>query len=138
MVDYLPDYTPQKYGIVIHKAFAGAVLLERLPGIGAGDVETTFGGHYYGAENSVRTDVVLRNEAGDIIAIYDVKTGKAGITPSRAAELRAKTGTGFGVPVIELNIRRGVIRKNRRLEINPMVIAARAFAFRGRQRWRWS
>lgn len=137
-IDYLPDYTPQKYGIVVHTAFAGAVLLGRLPGIGAGDVETTFGGDYYGAENSVRTDVVLRNEVGDIVAIYDVKTGNAGITPSRAAELRAKTGTGFNVPIIELNIRRGVIRKNSRLEMNFKVTAARAFAFRRIPQWQWN
>jgi len=137
-VDYLPDYTPQKYGIVVHTAFAGTVLLGRLPGIGAGDVETTFGGDYYGAENSVRTDVVLRNEAGDIIAIYDVKTGKAGITPARAAELRTKTGTGFDVPIIELNIRRGVIRKNSRLKMNLMAVAARAFAFRRSPQWQWN
>lgn len=34
-------------------------------------------------KNSIRTDVILKNDAGDIIAIYDVKTGDATIKESR-------------------------------------------------------
>jgi len=64
------------------------------------------------AEGSIRTDVVLRDEIGDIIAIYDVKTGSAGIEPRRAADLRGKTGTDASVPIIELQAVRGVSRKS--------------------------
>jgi hypothetical protein len=85
--------------------------LAGLPGIGLRDVETTFGGDRYGSEGSIRTDVVLRNDVGDIIAFYDVKTGDSGISPRRAAELRSKTGVGPRVPIIEINLRRGVMRK---------------------------
>jgi hypothetical protein len=73
-----------------------------LPGIEYDDVETTFGGAYYGAEGSVRTDVVLRDDAGNIIAIYDVKTGSADMSPARAAELRIKAGVDNTAPILIL------------------------------------
>jgi hypothetical protein len=74
-----------------------------------------------GSKESIRTDVVLRDEPGDIIAIYDVKTGTAGIDPSRAAELRAKTKVGSSVPIIELNVRRGVMLKHVHTEASAQV-----------------
>jgi hypothetical protein len=95
--------------MAVHRAFALAVRAQGLEGIGYFDVETTFSlsaGARYGSEDSIRTDVVLKNEAGEIIAIYDVKTGRRGISEERAAELRAKTRTGPEVPIIELNTRR--------------------------------
>jgi hypothetical protein len=61
----------------------------------------------YGQDGSIRTDVVLRNARGIIIAIYDLKTGNAIIAPSRARELRAQTGAGPDVRVIELHAVRG-------------------------------
>jgi hypothetical protein len=73
-----------------------------LPGIGPEDVETTFPEGPYGSPDSIRTDVVFRDSDGNVIAIYDVKTGKSGLTPARANELRAKTGAGPNTPVIEL------------------------------------
>jgi hypothetical protein len=85
------------------------------PGIGFFDVETTFSlevDAYYGAKGSIRTDVVVRNDAGEIIAIYDVKTGATGLSDSRVRELRAKTRTGPTVPIIELNLVRGVLLKD--------------------------
>ena len=111
VVEHGPNLTPQAYGSIVHTAFAAAVRIQALPGIGFSDVETTFGGDYYGSKGSIRTDVVLRNDIGDVIAIYDVKTGESGIDPARAAQLRAKTGGGLSVPVIELSIRRGVTGK---------------------------
>ena len=61
----------------------------------------------YGQDGSIRTDVVLRNARGIIIAIYDLKTGNAIIAPPRARELRAMTRVGPDVPVIELHAVRG-------------------------------
>jgi hypothetical protein len=113
-------------------------MLGRLQGIGPDDIETTFGGAYYGAENSIRTDVVLRNEAGDIVAIYDVKTGGAGITSARAADLRAKTGTSSEVPIIELSIRRGVTHKSAYLQKDSTIFVRRAFGFQRRSGWQWN
>jgi hypothetical protein len=109
VVAILPQGSGPLYGTAVHTAFANAVRAQRLAGIGYFDVETTFSlrdGARYGSEGSIRTDIVLRNEAGQIIAIYDVKTGRRGISEARAAELRAKTGTGPEVPIIELNVRR--------------------------------
>jgi len=109
VVTVLPDGSGPVYGTAVHRLFALAVRAQGLEGIGYFDVETTFSlrdGVRYGAEDSIRTDVVLRNEAGEIIAIYDVKTGRRGISEERAAELRAKTQTGPEVPIIELNTRR--------------------------------
>ncbi|MFL9824697.1 hypothetical protein [Rhodoplanes sp. SY1] len=77
-------------------------------------METTFGaepGASYGSKGSIRTDILLRNEAGDIIAIYDLKTGEKGLTPGRVRELRQKTGVGPNIPIIELHAIRGVTPK---------------------------
>jgi hypothetical protein len=110
VVGPLGTLTPRAYGTIVHVAFANAVRLQRLPGISFSDVETLFGGSRYG-KGGVRTDVVLRNDVGDVIAIYDVKTGDSGIEPARAAQLRAKVGVGSKVPIIEINLMHGVQRK---------------------------
>lgn len=102
VVDGVPGLTPQEYGRLVHERFADNVRVLGLPGIGYDDVETTFGGAYYGAKGSVRTDVVLRDDAGQVIAIYDIKTGKADVSPARAAELRIKVGVDNSVPVFSL------------------------------------
>jgi len=110
-VEYLPTLTPRLYGTLVHLAFANMVRFQRLPGIGFWDVETTFSlepGAHYGSKDSIRTDVVLRNEVGDIIAIYDVKTGNQGLRPGRVNELRANAQVSPSVPVIELHVLHGV------------------------------
>jgi hypothetical protein len=97
--------TPQQYGTFIHLEFADAVRSERIPGIGYGDVETTFPEEDgYGAPGTIRTDVVLRNVDGTVRAIYDVKTGDSGLAPARVSRLREKTGAGPDVPVVELRL----------------------------------
>ena len=59
-------------------------------------------------DGSIRTDVVLRNEQGHIIAIYDVKTGNATMAPAKEAKIRAYTCVGREVPLIILHAVRGV------------------------------
>jgi hypothetical protein len=112
-VEYVPAMTPGQYGVAVHMAFGLAVRVGNYPGIGFWDVETTFGfgGTKYGSKDSIRTDVVLRNPSGDILAIYDVKTLGAKLSPSRIRELREKTGSGPSVPIFELQVTRGVRRK---------------------------
>ena len=108
-----PDITPQQYGTAVHTQFARTVRAMNLPGIGTTGVEQSFdkdGAAKYGTDGSIRTDVVLRNESR-IIAIYDLKTGNAVIRPPRAAEIRAMTGAGPDVPVIELHSVRGPARR---------------------------
>jgi hypothetical protein len=109
-VEYTSDLSPQQYGMKIHTAFAADVKAQGLPGIAPSDVETTFGGSHYGEKGSVRTDVVLRNDVREVIAIYDVKTGEKGIEPARAAELRLKVGVGNEVPIIQMSFK-GLARK---------------------------
>lgn len=108
-INYAPDLGPAIYGTAVHTAFGVSLRLQRIPGL---EVEPTFGGAYYGAKGSVRPDAVLRDDGGDVIAIYDVKTGKRGIDPVRAARLRLAIGVGNDVPVIELSVPYGVSRKS--------------------------
>ena len=106
--------SPSQWGIFVHAAFAAQVILAGLPGIGPRDVEMTFSRiprARYGSKDSVRTDVVLRNAVGDIIAIYDVKTGEADLSERRVNELLAKTRAAPGTPVIQLHLTHGPSRK---------------------------
>jgi len=116
-LEYLPSMSPQVYGILVHAAFGLEVRLKGLQGVG--DIERTFSledaDPYYGLAGSIRTDVTLRNIQGDIVAIYDVKTGNARMSQRRADELREKTGAVSGTPVFELNVTRGVSRKSHNL-----------------------
>jgi hypothetical protein len=122
-VGVLPGGGAARYGTLVHALFATAVRLGRFRGIGVFDVETTFPDVQYGAAGSIRTDVILRNDVGDIIAIYDVKTGGAKLEPRRIRELRAKTGAGPNVPIIEMHIVRGVTLKKARGYVEVSVIA---------------
>ena len=73
--------TPNQYGTKVHTQFADAVRAEGLPRV---EVEQTFGldpDDVYGAKDSIRNDVLLRDDADDIIAIWDVKTGNARLEP---------------------------------------------------------
>lgn len=112
-----PDMSPQLYGMLVHAEFGVAVKAQGLPGVG--DIERTFSlddaDPSYGLASSVRTDVVLRNIQGDIIAIYDVKTGERPMSRARANELREKTRAAPNTPIFELNVERGVSRKFLRL-----------------------
>ena len=113
MVEYLPTMSPAMYGTAVHMAFATAVRLQGLPGVG--DIERSFSldtvDPYYGLAGTIRTDATLRSIQGDIIAIYDVKTGTQTISRAPADELRAKTRAASNTPVFELNIVRGISRK---------------------------
>ncbi|MCR6736570.1 MAG: hypothetical protein NVV83_21890 [Afipia sp.] len=113
-LEYLPSVNPSAYGMLVHSLFGAAVRLRGLPGVG--DIERTFSPDdtepYYGMPGSVRTDLTLRNIQGDIIAIYDVKTGGASLLPSRADQLRLKTNASPNTPVFELNVTRGISRKS--------------------------
>jgi hypothetical protein len=97
-LEYLPEMAPQKYGIAVHVAFGVAVRVANLPGVG--EIERSFSledsDPRYGLAGTVRTDVTLRNIQGDIIAIYDVKTGDRQMLRPRADELREKTGAAPG------------------------------------------
>jgi hypothetical protein len=112
-LNYLPAMSPSTYGTLVHGIFGAAVSLQDLPGVG--DIERSFSldalDPHYGMAATIRTDVTLRNIQGDIVAIYDVKTGQRRISASRADELREKTGAPSGTPVFELNIVRGITRK---------------------------
>jgi hypothetical protein len=91
---------PQKYGIIVHLAFAAAVIAAEIRE--PMDIERSFAlpPGFSNRKKSARPDIVLRDDSGDIVAIYDIKTGDTGIDPWRARELRAATGAGPDVPII--------------------------------------
>ena len=113
VVNARPEGFGPEYGRTIYYDFGDAVKAENLRGIGSEGVEHTFpeGGTRYGSKGTVRTDIVLRNDIGDVIAIYDVKTGTANLDARRVQELRDKTGAGLHVPIIEMHIQRGLSLK---------------------------
>ncbi len=102
------------YGTKVHELFARGVVAADIPGIRQSGVEVTLllgEPSPYGAEDSVRTDVLLRSRpdaTGSVVAIWDLKTGSATLSPSRAGELRRGAGVGLDVPVIELHAIKGV------------------------------
>jgi len=102
-----------EYGTAIHHDFGDAAKKdENLRNI---KVEHTYPegeGTRYGSKGTIRTDVVLRNDGGEVIAIYDVKTGGAYLDAKRVAQLRAKTGASLSIPVIEMHIQRGLSLKS--------------------------
>jgi len=97
------------FGIEAHFEFAKRVRALNIPGIREEGVEQSFDvGRIvrYGLEGSVRTDIVLRDPSGIPIAIYDLKTGNAKLTPSRVQELRDAVKRK-DIPVIELRYASG-------------------------------
>jgi hypothetical protein len=105
--EFIPYDTPRAYGTAVHSAFGAAVLAQRLDGV---EVEFSYKNNLpatYGEEGSVRADVALRSVAKEVIAIYDLKTGGAVVSSSRADELRSHFSASRYIPVIELHILRG-------------------------------
>ncbi|WP_132249423.1 hypothetical protein [Methylobacterium segetis] len=102
------------YGVYIHTNSAQRIRDLNLPGIGKDGVEQSFSAGdlvRYGLNGSIRTDVILRDAEGTngrVLAIWDFKTGNARLTEARAAEIRAATGVGKDVPIIEIHILRGI------------------------------
>jgi len=112
VVNKLPDGSGPGYGTRVHTEFANAVREQNLPGIERVGVEQTFPrGQPYGAADSVRTDIILRDESGEPIAIYDVKTGGATLTAGRASELLRNSNASPTIPVIEMHVLRGLSLK---------------------------
>lgn len=127
VIDTLPKGSGPAYGIAVHTVFGAAVRFGNIPGIGIRDVETSWGGGY-GSPGSIRTDVILRNDVGDPIAIYDVKTGGAKVTDGRALELREAVAPGSRIPVIEIHHDRGIsIKSNVATGNYSTLISARLF-----------
>jgi hypothetical protein len=99
------------FGIKVHTDFAKRVRELNLPGIGKVGIEQSFSfGELanYGAKNSIRTDIFLRDKFGEPLAIYDVKTGNARLTPARVRELLEHVKrTDNPIPIIQLNFNAG-------------------------------
>lgn len=112
-VSRVPGLTARLHGIRVHTAFAIAVKALRLPphlGTLTLQVEQSFdqlGPTRYGQPGSIRTDVILRNAKGAIIAIYDVKTGDAEMRPSTESKYRGYTKVNPSIQLIILRARRG-------------------------------
>jgi hypothetical protein len=95
------------FGTLAHSHFARKVKALDLPGIGEDGIEQNWhkGDLWdYGISGAKRTDIYLKDPLGNPIAIYDLKTGNARLTPARIRELREAVG-GKNIPVIELRWR---------------------------------
>ena len=95
---------PTIFGTLAHSLFAKKVAELDLPGIGQDGIEQSWESGTLIERiisGSKRTDIYLKNEFGRPIAIYDLKTGNAQLTPARIQELRDAVGAG-DIPVIEL------------------------------------
>lgn len=83
-----------------------------IPEIGQQGIEQSFSfGDLvrYGLSDSVRTDVILRNDnTGEILAVWDIKTSKERLEPKRVAEIRGNLNIGDNVPVIEIHVNLGI------------------------------
>ena len=96
--------------------FAADVRWQDIPGIGQDGVEQSFLSAdivRYGTNGSVRTDVLLRDEDSNIIAVWDLKTGNAELTDARRQEIRVELGLADNIPIFELHIGHGIKRKRR-------------------------
>lgn len=106
------------FGIQVHLQSARAIRSLDLPGTGRHGVEQSFSGGglvRYGLDGSVRTDVILRDgrtESAPILAVWDIKTGRARLSAKRVADIRAALNVGKDVPVIEIHVERGVSVKS--------------------------
>jgi hypothetical protein len=110
-----PDLDRQRYGILIHTEFANKLRAGVVPGVRPSDVERTFSlteDKFYGAEDSVRGDYVLTRDDGNVVAFYDIKTGR-GMSELQVIRLRYMSNSGRAIPVIQLNRERGAIFKRR-------------------------
>ena len=127
VVNRLPEGSGPRYGTQVHTEFARAVRDQNLPGIGRRGVEQTFPRNQpYGSADSIRTDVILRDDGEEPIAIYDVKTGGATLTPGRVRELLSKSKANPTIPIIEMHVIKGLSLKGQvRHPIERWVIVMR-------------
>ena len=107
------------FGTKVHTDFARRVKALDLPGIGQTGVEQSFDFDWermlllrpgYGAPFSIRTDVALSDPKSPDqrpIAVYDLKTGNAVLTPAREAQLRDRLGQRKDLPIIVLEYKTG-------------------------------
>ena len=115
--EVLGQIGPALYGTLVHLAFAADVRWQDIPGIGSDGVEQSFSFGdvvQYGTNGSIRTDVVLRDDNDEIIAVWDVKTGNAELTDARKQEIRDELNLSPNVPIMMLHISRGIAKTQRR------------------------
>jgi hypothetical protein len=105
-----------RFGTAVHVDFANRVKKLDLPGIGKDGVEQSFrlgldlkDSIRYGFPGTIRTDVTLRDPKDPRqrpIAVYDLKTGYAVLTPRRVEEIYDNVDSP-GLLIIELQYRTG-------------------------------
>ncbi|MFC6789411.1 hypothetical protein ACFQE0_07115 [Methylobacterium komagatae] len=104
------------YGTYVHSSAAKLLRGINIPGIGKDGIEQSFSlGDLvrYGLSDSIRTDALLRNDqTGEILAVWDIKTGSQRLSPKRVAKIRNYLNISDDVPVIDIHINLGIIVKN--------------------------
>ena len=87
------------YGTAVHTIFGNLVKASGRKDFHVEQSFTLEGLISYGFSGSIRTDVILGSFADKPVAIYDLKTGSARLTQSRAANIR-RHFEGFTGPII--------------------------------------
>jgi hypothetical protein len=112
--DMLGDGGGLAYGRDFHNEFARGVRGLNIPDLSA---EVTYDRGVpmpYATPGAIRTDVILRSYKDGITsvtAIWDLKTGNAILSETRAAEIREKVGVGRETPLIEIQTNFGIRNK---------------------------
>jgi hypothetical protein len=88
------DLSPTQFGTAVHMALKKQIDALYDPNFRAEVSALKRLDETYGAKGSVRIDV-FENIRSEIVCIYDIKTGKSGLTARRAAELAAKAFKGL-------------------------------------------
>ncbi len=99
MRDEYPNLTSQQHGTVVHVRLANEIKAQRDPDFKAEvsilKSETASRFSDYGQLNTVRIDVLERVDA-QTVCVYDLKTGRAGLSVSRSSEIAREVYKAFG------------------------------------------
>ncbi len=93
-----PDLSAQQHGTTVHKTLEGEIKAQFNPNFVA-EVSilksANDGFATYGRTDTVRIDV-LENADTQTVCVYDIKTGKAGLSASRSTEIAGEVYIAFG------------------------------------------
>ena len=91
-----PDLSAQQHGTAVHKTLEAEIKAQGNPNFVAersilkGEFDDT-----YSSKGSIRVDV-LENVDTQTVCVYDIKTGKAGLSTSRSTEIAREVFSAFG------------------------------------------
>ena len=101
------------FGTRMHKLLRDEVEAAKIPGVTAEESFIDGKAANYGEIGTIRTDVLLRDASGKIVAVWDWKTGmNLSMSPARIRDIQEGVGTEYGlVPVRVIGARIDVARR---------------------------